>query len=407
MSILASHTFDQPGPLKRAPSSEEMRHLGQILSLLHTSPPRTVFADQDRAWRAVAAARELHRRILWGAPRKADGSTTKTAYQCVDTAIQLITVLLDAAERMRRDGQMDQAAALLDEALRYARSTRLLVPFIRSDAPQPEMDERALAMSRLFKAEAETCMRFALILIPARDLNGELIGLVGAYSLAQDAAASCLQSNSNDWQASQMIGMVRDAIYTALSWQSRQERIAASILDGICYRAVYDEQGNALEQPTEIKVRRPIAADAAELEAKLSARNDLSVRFGNLGEASGDAEDDAMLPPGAGVMFQCWLPCVEAYVTEHGRVRLRCPDSAPDEYMTHELSVGAAGESRQLDLVRLETSGELHAVLRMLANNLAAAGVSDTASEHCLPALRSLFRIALSDAQPAVPADER
>jgi hypothetical protein len=374
----------------------EISELGQILSLLHTCPPRTVFSDQERALGAVAAAHELHRRVLWSDP------ADHRADRRVDTAIQLITVLLDAAERMRRDGNMEYAAALLDEALRHARATRLLVPFICSDAQpkhHPEMDARVLARSRLFKAEAETCMPLALLLVPARGANGELIGLVGAYSLIEEGGRTEAQSNSNDWQASQMIGMVRDAIATAISWQSRKDCVAASILDGIRYRAVYDEQGNALEQPTEIKVTRPIAADAADLEVKLSTRNDLSIRFGNVGEARGDGEDDAVLPPGAGVMFKCWLPCVEAYVTEHGQVRLRCPGPARDDSMISELALGAAGESRRLDIVRLDTSEELHAILRMLANNMASAGLSDEPSKRCLPALQALFRIALGSEQ--------
>jgi hypothetical protein len=381
--------------MKRAPSVEEVRELGQILSLLHTSPPHTVFTDQDRASRAVVAARELHRRVLWGTPETASNSSKD--YRCVDTAIQLITVLLDAAERMRRNGNMEQAAALLDESLRLARSTRLLVPFLQHGETDPEAC--AFAMCRLAKAEAETCMRFALLVVPARDLNGELIGLVGAYALIEDAATADAHSKSNDWQATQMIGMVRDAVCTALSWQSRPERVAASIVDGIRPRTNYDECGNPLEHPLEIAVSRPIAADATELEAKLSARNNLSVRFGNLGEAIGECEDDAQLPPGAGVMFQCWLPCIEAFIAPDGRVRLRLPDSEPEDYMMCELSTGASGESKPLDLVRLETSEELHVILRMLANNLAARGISDAPSDKCLPALRALLRIALGEEQ--------
>lgn len=392
--------------MKRAPSLEEVRELGQILSLLHTSPPHTVFSDQDRAWRAVVAARELHRRVLWGAPETASNAAKE--YRCVDTAIQLITVLLDAAERMRRNGNMEQAAALLDESLRLARATRLLVPFLRGDDSSADNSEAcAFAMCRLAKAEAETCMRFALLVVPARDLNGELIGLVGAYALIEDAAAADAHSKSNDWQATQMIGMVRDAVCTALSWQSRPERVAASILNGIRPRTVYDESGNPLEQPIEIAISRPIAADAAELEAKLSARNNLSVRFGNLGEALGESEDDACLPAGAGVMFQCWLPCIEAYIAPDGRVRLRLPDSEPDDYMMRELSTGASGESKPLDLVRLETSEELHVILRMLANNLAASGVADEASDKCLPALRALLRVALGEEPTSTGAPQR
>ncbi|KAJ1617552.1 hypothetical protein T492DRAFT_893513 [Pavlovales sp. CCMP2436] len=405
MSTLVETITAEPS-LKRAPSLEEVRELGQILSLLHTTPPRTVFTDQDRAWRAVGAARELHRRALWGSPEAAGGKED-APYRCVDTAIQLITVLLDAAERMRRDGDMEQAAALLDESLRLARATRLLVPFfcpVVEAATAAELDDRSLATSRLFKGEAETCMRLALLLVPTRDYNGELIGLVGAYALINDAASSEAQSYSNDWQAAQMIGLVRDAICTAISWQSRPERVAASILDGIRHRGVYDERGVPLEQPLEITVRRPIAADATELEAKLSARNDFAVRFGNLGEANGDGEDDAQLPPGAGVMFQCWQPCIEAFVTDDGRVRLRTAGSSED-YMIRELSVGAAGEPRPLDLVRLETSQELHATLRMLCNNLAAAGVADETSTLCLPALHAFFRVALGDDQPTLAMD--
>ncbi|KAG8470605.1 hypothetical protein KFE25_009026 [Diacronema lutheri] len=399
--------------LRRNPSAEELQELGQILSLLHTSPPRTVFPDQDRAWRATVVARELHRRALWRLPKGAAGtpSAEPEPYGCVDSAIQLITILLDAAERMRRDGDMEQAAALLDESLRIARATRLLIPFMRGgralgEETPAETDGHSLEMGRLFKAEAEACMRFALLLVPARGTGGELIGLVGAYSLITDAAASEAQSFSNDWQAAQMIGLVRDAICTALSWQGRQERVATSILDGVRHRAVYDEDGNPLEQPVDIRVSRPVASELAELDAKLSARNDLSVRFGNLGEAHGDSEDDARLPPGAGVMFQCWQPCIEAFVTEAGAVRLRFPECTPEDCMMRELSVGATGASCALDLVRLETSQELHAVLRMLSNNLAAGGTADAVSEKCLPALYALFRLALGDEQPSLMTHE-
>lgn len=375
------------GPLRRNPSAQELQELGQLLSLLHTSPPRTVFPDQDRAWGAVVAARELHRRALWGASA-ADASP----YQSVDSAIQLITILLDAGERMRRDGDMEQAAALLDESLCLARSMRLLIPFMGSGAD--DADGRAFALGRLYKAEAEAGMRFALLLVPARGPNGELIGLVGALSLISGAAASEAQSCSNDWQAAQMIGLVRDAIRTALSWQGQPERLTASILDGIRHRLNNDEEGNPLQQPTEIEVVRPVATDASELDVKLRARNDGAVRFGNLGEANGESEDEAHLPPGAGVAFQCWAPCIEAFVTEAGGVRLSL-----DGTMVRELSVGAAGESRQLDLVRLETSEELHAVLRMLAHNLQIGGIADDASAQCLPVLHALFRLVLSGEQ--------
>lgn len=400
--------------LRRNPSADELQELGQILSLLHTSPPRTVFPDQDRAWGAVVAARELHRRALWGLPK--GGSLAILApkeaapYRCVDSAIQLITILLDAAERVRRDGDMEQAAALLDESLRLARATRLLAPFMASSRPAAAEAEAAgdfaLSINRLFKAEAEACMRFALLLVPARSSEGELIGLAGAYALINEAAASEARSESNDWQAAQMIGLVRDAISTARSWQGQPERLTASILDGIRHRAVYDEGGEPLETPAQIAVSRPVAAGAAELEAKLGARNDLAIRFGNLGEANGESEDEARLPPGAGVMFQCWQPCVEAFVTGEGAVRLRCPDSTPEDYMIRELSAGAAGSARTLDLVRLETPQELRATLRMLSNSLASGGTADALSAQCMPALHALFRLALGADQSQRPVGQ-
>lgn len=425
-----------PAPLPRVPSSDEVRELGQILSLLHTAPPRTVFADQERAWQAVVAARELHKRALWGAaaaaaavaeegavgdPAKAT-SPSSSSRHAVDTAIQLVTILLDAAERLRRDGVIDEAAGLLDDAIRYSRATRMLVPFMPGGermltsppsppSPGSTAEHRTASLSSLFKAEAEACMRFALLLVPARDMDGELIGLPGAYALIEDAANAESASNSNDWQAAQMIGLVSDAIATALSWQRRQERVASSILEGVRYRAVYDEEGGALEVPVEIAVTRPIASDAAELEAKLSARRDLTVRFGNLGEALDAADDDdgARLPPGAGVIFQCWVPCVEAFVTDAGLVRLRSQEYSPQEYMIRELSVVAAaaaaeagGAARPLDLVRLETPAELHVVLRMLHNNLRVAGVADETSAACLPALSALFRVVLGEECPPV-----
>jgi len=393
----------QAATLRRGPSSEEVQELGQTLSLLHTAPPRTVFADRDRAWRAVIAARELHRRTMWGEYVKSSEAAA-SSHHAVDTAIQLVTILLDAAERLRRDGNMEEAAGLLDDAVRYVRSMQLLVPFLWAGHDSGAEADRSLAMSRFFKAEAEVCMRFALLLVPAREMNGELIGLVGAYSLIEDAAAAESYSNSNDWQAAQMIGLVREAICSALSWQSqwqsRQERVANSILDSIRPRIGFDEGGNELDNPLEIRVLQPVASDAAELEAKLSARKDLTVRFGNLGEAFSASEDDVRLPPGAGVMFQCWLPCVEAYVMETGAVRLRSQDYGPEEYMIRELSLRTDGPQNPVDLVRLETSEELGAVLRMLHSNILAAGVADDTSNHCLPALNALFRVALNLQSP-------
>lgn len=386
--------------VKRNPSAEQLQELGQLLSLLHTSPPRTVFDNAERACGAVVAARELYRRALWGLPR-GNNIFKQTAYPSVDTAIQLVTILLDAAERCRRDGDMEQAAALLDESLRVTRATRLLVPFMNAASTASyEAEDYSLAMSRLLKAEAEACMRFALLLVPARAPTGDLIGLHCALQLINDAASSEEQSCSNDWQATQMIGLVRAAICTALSWQSqladRQlSKWTASVLDGIRPIATADESGNPLTTPVEITVSRPVAADAGELEAKLSVSG-AAVRFGNLGEANDASEDEAHLPPGAGVMIQCFQPCIEAYVTEEGAVRLRCT-STHEDLMVRELSFDASGEPCQLDLVRLETSQELLATLRMLKHNLAKSGTADTASVECLPALHALFRLTLDD----------
>lgn len=269
-----------------------------------------------------------------------------------------------------------------------------------------EVDRKA-SYGRLFKAEAEVCMRLALLVVPARDVRGDLIGLPEALSLIQDAAVAEASSATHDWQAAQMIGLVSEAIATALGWQQQPARLTSSVIDSIRHRVVYDNSGNLLETPTEIVPRQPIATDARELCAKTLARKDLIVRFGNLGEALG-TDDDACLPQGAGVVFQCWLPCIEAFVTEDGSVRLRSQEHGAEEYMIRELY--AKEDAKPVDLIRLESSAELEAVLRMLGSNLHAAGLADARSALCLDELNALFSLTLG--QPCtvntpVPADRR